>query len=68
MPASTGVAVPSATRASAGASFSLLAGQTTVPIFLLVPQVTLKKSLDVGGAARKWAGRLPGLVLQTLRD
>jgi hypothetical protein len=36
-----------------------------VPIFLLVPQVTLKKRLDVDGAARKWAARLPELVLRT---
>ncbi len=37
------------------ASFTRLAGRTTVPIFMLVPQVTLKKRLDVEGAARKWA-------------
>ena len=56
------------TKAARGASYSRLAGRTTVPIFLLVPQVTLKKRLDVEGAARRWAGRLPGLVLPTSRD
>jgi hypothetical protein len=39
-----------------------LAGRTTVPIFVLVPQVTLKKRLDVEAAARKWARQLPGLI------
>ena len=39
--------------------------RTTV---LLVPQVTLKRRLDVAGAARKWAARLPELVLQTWSD
>ena len=47
------------------AGFTRLAGRTTVPIFLLVPQVTLKKRLDVAGAARKWTARLTELVLQT---
>jgi Family of unknown function (DUF6441) len=42
----------------AGASFSRLAGRTTVPIFVLVPQATLKKRLDVEGAGRRWIGRL----------
>ena len=52
----------------ADASFSRLAGRTTVPIFLLVPQVTLKRRLDVAGAAQKWAARLPELVLQRWSD
>jgi len=46
----------------AGASYSRLTGRTTAPIFLLVPQVTLKKRLDVDAAARTWTGRLPGLI------
>ena len=41
-----------------GSSFTRLAGRTTVPIFALVPPVTLKKRLDVEGAARRWIGRL----------
>jgi len=45
-----------------GAAFTRLKGRTTVPIFILVPQVTLKKRLDVEGPATKWAKRLPGLV------
>jgi hypothetical protein len=45
-----------------GASFTRLAGRTTVPIFILVPQVTLQKRLDVEAPAATWARRLPGLV------
>ena len=44
------------------ASFTRLSGRTTVAIFVLVPQVTLKKRLDVDGAAGRWAARLPDLL------
>jgi hypothetical protein len=44
------------------ASFTRLAGRTTVPIFILVPQVTLTKRLDIEAPAAKWARRLPGLI------
>ncbi|GGO16124.1 hypothetical protein GCM10007972_24810 [Iodidimonas muriae] len=43
-------------------------GLTTVPIFILVPQVSLKKRLDVAGAAARWQARLPGLVVRNWRD
>ena len=56
-----GLAVGNTGRRS-GASFTRLAGRTTVPIFILVPQVTLKKRLDIEMPAAKWARRLPGLV------
>ncbi len=49
---------------SKGAAFSRLAGRTTVPIFVLVRQVTVAKRLDVDGAARKWITALPQLVLR----
>jgi len=42
-------------------------GLVTVPIFILVPQVTVKKRLDVAGAARRWQARLPELVLRHWR-
>jgi hypothetical protein len=45
-----------------GASFTRLSGRTTVPLFILVPQVTVRKRLDVAGAARKWIAELPGLA------
>ena len=38
-----------------------------VPIFILVPQVTVKKRLDVAGAAARWQARLPELVLRHWR-
>lgn len=47
-----------------GAAFTRLSGRTTVPIFILVPQVTVRKRLDVDGAAHKWIGELPRLVLR----
>lgn len=42
-------------------------GLATVPMFLLVPQVTVTKRLDVDGAAEKWLAALPGLVVRNWR-
>jgi hypothetical protein len=47
-----------------GAIYSRLSGRTTVPLFILVPQVSVKKRLDIEGAAEKWIGALPGLVIR----
>ncbi len=58
-----GRAAPNVGR-SRGAAFTRLAGRTTVPIFVLVPQVTVRKRLDVDGAAQKWLTALPQLVLR----
>jgi hypothetical protein len=33
-------------------------GLVTVPMFLLVPQVTLKKKFDIDSASRRWIGNL----------
>jgi hypothetical protein len=52
---------------SKGSAFTRLSGRTTVPVFILVPQVTVKKRLDVDGAARRWIGALPRLVLRNWR-
>jgi len=41
-------------------------GLTTVLIFLLVPQVKLRKRLDVARAAERWSGQLPALIEQQL--
>jgi hypothetical protein len=49
---------------SKGAAFTRLSGRTTVPIFILVPQVRVRKRLDVDGAAQKWIRALPQLVLR----
>ncbi len=43
-------------------------GLASVPMFLLVPQVTLRKRLDVAAAAEKWLVALPGLVVRNWRD
>jgi len=41
---------------------------TTVVMFLLVPQVKLRKRLDVARAAERWSARLPALIEQQLRS
>jgi hypothetical protein len=38
-------------------------GLTTVVMFILLPQVTLKKRLDVDGPAGRWRDRMPQLIL-----
>jgi len=38
-------------------------GLATVVMFILVPQISLKKRLDVNGAAERWADALPGLIV-----
>ena len=42
-------------------------GITTVVMFIMVPQVKLKKRLDVVGEAKRWERKLPGLIAQELR-
>lgn len=55
--------------AKAGAS-ALRTGRNlaTVPMFILVPQVTLRKRLDVANAAEKWIAALPGLIVRNWRE
>jgi hypothetical protein len=36
----------------------------TVPLLILVPQVTMRKRLDVDGAAQKWIRAMPRLALR----
>ena len=43
-------------------------GLASVVMFILVPQVTLRKRLDVAAAAEKWADAVPGLVIRNWRD
>ena len=47
-----------------GAAFTRLTGRTTVPLFILVPEVTVRKRLDVAGVGEKWIGMVPQLVLR----
>jgi hypothetical protein len=43
-------------------------GLTTVVMFLLVPQVKLRKRLNVARAAERWSGQLPALIERQLRS
>jgi Family of unknown function (DUF6441) len=43
-------------------------GLTTVVMFLLVPEVKLRKRLDVARAAERWSAQLPALIEQQLRS
>jgi hypothetical protein len=43
-------------------------GLTTVVMFLLVPQVKLRKRLDVARAAERLSAQLPALIEQQLRS
>ncbi|MGH6917944.1 MAG: DUF6441 family protein, partial [Geminicoccaceae bacterium] len=43
-------------------------GLATVVMFLLVPQVKLRKRLDVARAAERWSAQLPALIEQQLRS
>ena len=53
------------TRGTAVASRSKTGrGQVTAPIFLLVPQVKLRKRLDLAQDAEKVAGSVPGLIVK----
>ncbi|MGE0256812.1 MAG: DUF6441 family protein [Alphaproteobacteria bacterium] len=50
-------------KASAGA-VAKGRGLTTVVMFLLVPQATLRSRLDVGAVDRKWQALLPDLIVR----
>lgn len=43
-------------------------GLTTVIMFILVPQATLKKRFDIDSVAKKWIDRLPTLVTASWPD
>jgi hypothetical protein len=43
-------------------------GLATVVMFLLVPQVKLRKRLDVARAAERWLDRLPTMIERHLRS
>jgi Family of unknown function (DUF6441) len=62
-----GLVRPNIGRTRAGAQFTRIAGSATVVVFILVPQVTLRKRLDIEPIARRWAGRVGGLVARHWR-
>lgn len=43
-------------------------GLATAIMFLLVPQVTVRKRFDIDSAANKWTDRLPNLVIQNWQE
>ena len=43
-------------------------GMTSVVMFILVPQVSLRKRLDVNAAAERWASALPELIVRNWRN
>ncbi|CAA7619693.1 DUF6441 family protein [Magnetospirillum sp. SS-4] len=43
-------------------------GMISVVMFILVPQVSLKKRLDVDGVAERWASALPELIVRNWRN
>jgi hypothetical protein len=57
-----GLARPNIGRTRGGAEYTRISGRATVVVFILVPQVTLRKRLDIASAAQRWAGRVPGLI------
>ncbi|TAN71897.1 MAG: hypothetical protein EPN20_04305 [Magnetospirillum sp.] len=43
-------------------------GLATVVMFILVPQVSLRKRLDVDGASERWGSALPELIVRNWRN
>jgi hypothetical protein len=62
-----GLARPNIGRTRAGAQFTRLKGRSTVVVFILVPQVTLRKRLDIVSIAQRWADRVPGTIASRWR-
>jgi hypothetical protein len=62
-----GIARANVTRARAGA-YTRLKGRTTVPIFILLPQVTLPKVLDVARAEKRALDSLYRTVAQAVNS
>lgn len=50
---------------TSGFDYTPLKNRVVIPVFILVPQVTLRKRLDIAGAARRWETELPALVVAT---
>lgn len=62
-----GLARPNIGRARGGAQFTRLKGRSTVVVFILVPQVTLRKRLDITAIAQRWADRVPTVIASRWR-
>ena len=46
----------------------ILTGEATVVAFILVPQVKLRRRLDLSKAATAWSERLPGLIVDNWKE
>ena len=57
-----GLARPNIGRTRGGAQFTRLKGRSTVVVFILVPQVSLRKRFDIAATAQRWADRVPGVI------
>lgn len=62
-----GLARANTGRTRSGAAYTRLAGRVTVVVFLLVPQVTLRKRFDIASAAQRWADRVPSVIASRWR-
>ncbi|MGB3391297.1 MAG: DUF6441 family protein [Pseudaminobacter sp.] len=62
-----GLARPNAGRTRNGEQFTRLTGRSTVVVFILVPQVTLRKRLDIEPIAQRWANRIGPILAQYWR-
>jgi hypothetical protein len=51
-----------------GSVATRLKGRTTAIVFILLPQVTVAKRLDVDAAAEIWRSRLPNLIARNWRE
>ena len=61
----SGLARANITRGRRG-TYTRLKGRTTVPVFVLLPQVKLRRMLDVAGERGRAAGRLAAAVVREL--
>jgi hypothetical protein len=61
------LARPNIGRTRGGAEYTRISGRATVVVFILVPQVTLRKRLAVEPIAQRWAGRVGGLLARHWR-
>lgn len=64
----TGLAKSALRRSKAGDSFVRVNGRVTVVVFILVPQVTLPRRLNIETVADRWASQVPDLIARHWND
>jgi hypothetical protein len=62
-----GLARPNIGRRRGGGPYTRLAGRSTAVVFIMVPQVTLNKRLDIEARARRWGDRVGGIIARHWR-